>query len=170
MSTQHRLTLAYCEQHLPDLDLERIRLSIDFFEEIDKLRCGLLQIAELSGLQVGRFYILRMLFVSPEQSLLPSVLAEALGVARASISKQLDILEQQCMVARRINPEDRRSVYVQLTPAGAEFMRRELPLYLQRVDRGLTEFETTQFSAVVAQLRRVQLGIERELSGVNEQA
>ncbi|MGL5432422.1 MAG: MarR family transcriptional regulator, partial [Plesiomonas shigelloides] len=118
----------------------------------------------------GRFYILRMLFVSPEQSLLPSVLAEALGVARASISKQLDILEQQGMVARRINPEDRRSVYVQLTPAGAEFMRRELPLYLQRVDRGLTEFETTQFSAVVAQLRRVQLGIERELSGVNEQA
>lgn len=169
MSTQHRQTLAYCEQHLPELDLERIRLSINFFEEIDKLRSGLVKIAELSGQQAGRFYILRMLFISPEQALLPSELAESLGVARASISKQLDILEQQGWVERRINPDDRRSVRVYLKPAGVAFMRRELPLYLQRVDRGLTEFETTQFNAVVSQLRRVQQGIERELIGVNEQ-
>ncbi|MGL5007103.1 MAG: MarR family winged helix-turn-helix transcriptional regulator [Plesiomonas sp.] len=168
MSIQHRLTLDYCEKHLPELDLERIRLSIDFFDEMDKLRLGLVQIAELSGLQAGRFYILRVLFVTPGHALLPSDLAQILGVARASITKQLGILEGQGMVERQVNPDDRRSVYVHLTAAGHAFMATELPLYLQRVDRGLTGFETAHFSAVVKQLRQVLTGIEHELMSTSD--
>ncbi|MGL4979081.1 MAG: MarR family winged helix-turn-helix transcriptional regulator [Plesiomonas sp.] len=168
MTTQHRLTLNYCEKHLPTLDLERIRLSIDFFEEIYKLRLGLVKIAELSGQQAGRFYILRVLFVTPDHALLPSDLAEILGVARASITKQLGILEGQGMIERQVNPDDRRSVYVHLTPVGHAFMATELPLYLQRVDRGLTDFETAHFGAVVKQLRRVLTGIEHELTSTSD--
>ena len=51
-------------------------------------------------------------------SMSPSELGERLIVTRATVTGLLDSLEQRGFVRRSVNPADRRSLVVQITPAG----------------------------------------------------
>jgi DNA-binding MarR family transcriptional regulator len=78
----------------------------------------------------------------------PYQLTGALGIDSAGMSRLMDRLEQKRLIVRRGHPEDRRSVLMELTPAGRALAPRLRPLF-ERLSRqlltGFSEEEMSQF-------------------------
>lgn len=68
------------------------------------------------GVTVAEWVILRELF--DVEAMVPSLLAEQLGLTRGAISKLADRLVAKALIVRTASPEDRRSQTLALTPAG----------------------------------------------------
>ena len=121
--------------------------------------------ADLLFDQIGR--LLRPLHVSAagglvlgvlrdHGSMTPSELGERLIVTRATVTGLLDSLERTGFVHRSANPTDRRSLVVEITPAGLAVVQ-ELRTIVHRQEKawmaGLSEPELRSY---IAQLHRIQ--------------
>lgn len=91
---------------------------------IDTVCAGLLTEHELSE---GRFAAL--LTVSAEPGITPAVLAERLQVTRATVTGLLDGLINHALIERYMNPDDRRSLTLRITPAGEQLIIALTPQY-----------------------------------------
>jgi DNA-binding MarR family transcriptional regulator len=76
--------------------------------------------AEKHGLSEGRLHVLWQLIGAPERQLPLGELAERLEVSPRNVTGLIDHLERDGLVERVDDPEDRRSIYARLTPAGAK--------------------------------------------------
>ncbi|MEP6625570.1 MAG: MarR family transcriptional regulator [Acidimicrobiia bacterium] len=74
--------------------------------------------------------------------LTPSEIAERVLVASATMTATLDALERRGWVRRTVNPADRRSVLIEITPEGRAVADRVLP--------GIREVEKSMMSALTA--------------------
>jgi DNA-binding MarR family transcriptional regulator len=75
------------------------------------------------GLQVGEGDVLFTLFrAGPPHRLSPTALADSTLVTTGTMTNRLDKLERRGLVKRIPNPEDRRSLVVELTEAGRELV------------------------------------------------
>ncbi len=74
---------------------------------------------DLSARQFGVFLIC---YIENEAQTVRG-LAEALDISKPAISRALDRLAEFELVRRKTDPQDRRSVLVQRTPAGSAFFR-----------------------------------------------
>jgi DNA-binding MarR family transcriptional regulator len=63
----------------------------------------------------------------------PAQLAEMAGVTRATMTGLVDTLERDGMVTRKPDPEDRRMLFVELTPRGQEFLGQIMPEHFRRI-------------------------------------
>ena len=85
----------------------------------------------------------------------PSQLADFLSIDRAAITRLLDKLEKQNLIIRDRTDEDRRSVFLLLTPKG-EALSVELAQESQAVNAqfaaGLTPEEIEQYMATVRKM------------------
>ncbi len=107
----------------------------------------------------GRWWVLILLMREESTSSTPSVLAEKLGVSRATMTGLLDGLEQGELVTRVFAKEDRRSVRIQLTPAGQAKLDVVMPDYYRRLRQcmqGLDEDKRVQLQQL---LGLVNMGI-----------
>lgn len=76
--------------------------------------------------------------------LLPSEIAEKLGIKRASVTKQLIWLEKRRLISRSVSAKDQRMVNVSITASGYELLARAMPLYWRactELANGLSEEE-----------------------------
>jgi DNA-binding MarR family transcriptional regulator len=73
------------------------------------------------SLSVPQFRVLTFLSRRPGAAL--SSVAEHLGVARSTASAMVDRLVRRELVSRTTHPEERRSVVLTLTPAGAQHLQ-----------------------------------------------
>ncbi len=73
------------------------------------------------GLTVSQSYTLRQLYFHGPATM--GALAAALGVQLSTMTGVVDQVERRELVKRVDHPRDRRSVQVQLTPAGRRFYR-----------------------------------------------
>lgn len=74
----------------------------------------------------------------------PAELADAAGVTRATMTGLIDTLERDGLVRREPDPNDRRMMWVQLTPKGERFIEDLLPGHFRLMAtlmQGLTEVE-----------------------------
>lgn len=82
----------------------------------------------------------------------PLQLARHVGHHAAAITRHLDRLEEKRLIARKSDPDDRRSVTLRLTPAGRAVIRRALPI-AQRMqtqfDAALSPTERKRFNATL---------------------
>ncbi|HEX7473861.1 MAG TPA: MarR family transcriptional regulator [Candidatus Limnocylindrales bacterium] len=86
----------------------------------------------------------------------PSELGDRLIVTRATVTGLLDSLEQRGFVRRSANPADRRSLFVQITPAGLTVLQ-ELRTIVHRNEKAwLSGLSDLELRAYVAQLHRIQ--------------
>lgn len=91
----------------------------------------------------------------------PAMLAERLGVTRASITGLVDGLEKQGLVNRISNPADRRSTTIEVTASGREALDRLAPIYgawLQQLSAGITPHMATH---TVNALAAIQSNVEK---------
>lgn len=67
-----------------------------------------------------------------------SDISKALNLDSSSVTRMLDRLEKKGLIIRKSDPEDRRSVLIELTPIGTETTERATPLAKEAINQ-LTE-------------------------------
>ncbi|MHA7263999.1 MarR family winged helix-turn-helix transcriptional regulator [Arthrobacter sp. TMN-37] len=82
-----------------------------------------LRIRLASKLGIGTIDINAMAFVGETDGLTPKALAAALNVTTGSVTAMVDRLESKGFMIRKPNPTDRRSLLLQLSPAGMQAMQ-----------------------------------------------
>ncbi len=85
------------------------------------------------GISMARFSVLAQLLRSGDHQLTPSVLAERVGVTRATVTGLIDGLESSGWICRQVHPSDRRSVIIELTEEGVAFLRTLLPEHAEHI-------------------------------------
>lgn len=111
------------------------------------------KLAREADLTVSQLLVLEIL--SSQDGLTAGQLAQALGLAHATVTNVLDRLEARGLIARRRDAADRRVVLVCLTAVGAQCLA-QAPSPLQ--ERFLERFKTLadwEKSAILAALQRV---------------
>jgi DNA-binding MarR family transcriptional regulator len=109
--------------------------------------------AALTESQLTEATLLHLLGLNP--GIRQGVLARQLRIKRAHMTKIIQGLEGRGLVALSVPPEDRRSVTLTLTEAGAAHLHTLWPAVLQgeaRVPAGLTAPEQTRLLALLQKL------------------
>lgn len=85
-------------------------------------------------------------------------IAEALSITVGGTSKLVDRIEAAGWCRRRENPADRRSSYIELTPAGQRLLAAATRTFVEEVDdrlrHPLSSRQFREFAAAVRRLRR----------------
>ena len=87
------------------------------------------------GLSLGEYGVLARLSEEPGQHLRMSDLAGSLHLSPSGLTRRLDHLVREGLVAREACPSDRRAVYAVLTAAGRERLERAAPDHVAAVRR-----------------------------------
>jgi DNA-binding MarR family transcriptional regulator len=134
-------------ERYPDADVTAIssflyllRVATDLSNALDAclLKHDLLQ---------GRWWVLILLMREDNLTSTPSILADKIGVSRATMTGLLDGLAQSGLVERVFAEQDRRSVQIKLTPTGQAKLDVVMPDYYKRLRqcmRGLDEAKRKQ--------------------------
>jgi MarR family transcriptional regulator, 2-MHQ and catechol-resistance regulon repressor len=150
-------------------------MPVDFYEQTPdanvlatEATMNTLRTADLLFDQIGR--LLRPLNVSAAGGLVlgilrdhgqmpPSELGERLIVTRATVTGLLDSLERRGFVRRSANPADRRSLLVEITPAGLAVLK-ELRTIVHRNERDwLGALSDSELRTYIELLHRIQDGV-----------
>ncbi|MGZ6268444.1 MAG: MarR family winged helix-turn-helix transcriptional regulator [Candidatus Limnocylindrales bacterium] len=127
--------------------MNTIRTADMFFDRIGRLLRPL-GVNAAGGLVLG---ILR-----DHGTMSPSELGERLIVTRATVTGLLDSLERRGFVSRSANPADRRSLLVEITPAGLAVVQ-ELRTIVHRNERDwMSVLSDAELRTYVDLLHRIQ--------------
>jgi DNA-binding MarR family transcriptional regulator len=91
------------------------------------------------------------------QGLNPTRLSHYQNVKKNTISSLLRGLEEQGLVERTLDPEDKRGFFIRITPAGRKLLVDTIPSRLQGINQmtsGLTLAEKQQMIGLLDKLRR----------------
>lgn len=114
------------------------------------------ELQETHGLPLTWYDVLLELNAAPGRRLTMGQLGSVAAVSRTRVSRVVDELVKAGLVAREPNPEDGRSAFAALTPAGRATLRRAAPTYLAAVQREFANHLTARETEVMARaLRKV---------------
>jgi DNA-binding MarR family transcriptional regulator len=115
------------------------------------------RLEEGQSLSNQSFDVLIRLARSPGSELRMSELAAQTSLTPSGLTRSVDRLQEQGLVARRVCPEDRRGSFAVLTPAGQELMDRAIPEHIAHIDDVLSDlFTRGEEEALAALLRRLR--------------
>lgn len=146
----------------PDVDPtsaeDRLTLIGLLFESAAGLRRIFEQrLADDDALSNQSFDVLIRLARSPEGRLRMSELAAQTALTPSGLTRSVDRLERDGLVARQVCPEDRRGAFAVLTGRGREVMDRAIPHHVSHVDEVLegvlTPDEERDLSHILRKLR-----------------
>lgn len=106
-------------------------------------------------LNLGQFQALSVLH-RVQEPVTMGELAELLSVRRANLTGLIDTLARRSLVQRVLNPRDRRSFLVEITPAAERLLEEFLPhhwRYLSTLTRGLAGGELRELAQLLDRLR-----------------
>jgi len=106
---------------------------------LDKSRSKL---APLGLTQAAFEVLITLRSLAPEHRLTPTELHKSILVTSGGMSKVLRLLQEQGYITRQENPDDRRSMYIELTEAGKEMAQKSM----KEVATGDREVLTTAFT------------------------
>jgi DNA-binding MarR family transcriptional regulator len=102
------------------------------------------------GLPISWYDVLLVLNAAPGRRLRMTELGNRAVLSREHVSRVVTELEGAGLVERQPNPDDKRSFFAAITPAGRDRLRAAAPTYLAAIDRHysrhLTEREITQIT------------------------
>jgi len=112
------------------------------------------RLEEGQSLSAQSFDVLIRLARSPGSELRMSELAAQTSLTPSGLTRSVDRLQEQGLVARRVCPEDRRGSFAVLTPAGQQLMDRAIPEHIAHVDEVLSNLFTREEEETLAALLR----------------
>lgn len=127
--------------------MNTIRTADMLFDQIGRLLRPL-NVSAAGGLALG---ILR-----DHGSMSPSELGARLIVTRATVTGLLDSLERREFVRRSANPADRRSLLVEITPAGLEVIAAVRTTVHRQEKAWMGGFSEVDLRTYIEQLHRIQ--------------
>lgn len=146
------------QQESPQLDLSALAVTgrvLRIARLLEKHRESVL--ADY-GLAVWSFDMLATLRrQGPPYQLKPTDLYDLLMLSSGAMTNRIDRLEKEGLVARLRDPDDRRSVSVQLTPKGIELTDTVMPVLFERENQFLEQFTKTETQTFTKLLRQFLL-------------
>jgi len=142
------------DQNLNDVELiNLIRIIANFYESAMKRDPDF---HEISGPRMG---ILIRLMAEEEsgnlRGLKPTSLSHFQNVKKNTISSLLSGLEDQGLIERSIDPDDKRGFFIRITPAGRERLQTLMPQrfqYVRKLTSGITSEEKKQLIELLLKL------------------
>ena len=114
------------------------------------------ELQEAHGLPLTWYDVLLELNSAPERRLTMGQLGSVAAVSRTRVSRVVDELVRAGLVSREPNPDDGRSAFAALTPAGRAALRKAAPTYVAAVHREFADHLTAHETEVLAgALRKV---------------
>ncbi|HSI24545.1 MAG TPA: MarR family transcriptional regulator [Methylotenera sp.] len=139
-------------ERYPDADVTAIASFLYLLRVATDLSLALDTCLSKHDLLQGRWWVLILLMREESTTSTPSILADKLGVTRATMTGLLDGLEQSGLVTRVFVKEDRRSVKIRLTGAGQAKLDVVMPDYYRRLRQcmqGLDEEKRVQLQQLL---------------------
>lgn len=103
----------------------------------------------------AQYGVLRDIYFSEGHCLSQREIMRIRGVSSANVTRLIHGLEKAELVRRDVNPEDKRSTHVYLTPAGVELCQRLVPAignYINELGSCFTDAELALFNEFLARL------------------
>jgi DNA-binding MarR family transcriptional regulator len=139
-------------ERYPDADVTAIASFLYLLRVATDLSLALDTCLSKHDLLQGRWWVLILLMREESTTSTPSILADKLGVTRATMTGLLDGLEQSGLVSRVFAKEDRRSIKIRLTGAGQAKLDVVMPDYYRRLRQcmqGLDEEKRVQLQQLL---------------------
>jgi len=112
------------------------------------------------GLNVGEFKVLLRLREANDETLTAGALADMLDLSPSAMTNRLDRLEEDGLVSRARDTEDRRSVLVSITPRGEEIVGQAVERQAKEESSLLAVLSATDQRRLNVLLRALSLEIE----------
>lgn len=114
------------------------------------------EVSATVGLPLSWYDVLLELNAAPGRRLRMQELGDAAVLSRSRVSRVVDELVGAELVTREPNPDDLRSSFASITPAGRRALRRAAPVYLDAVRRHFVDaLSPEQVEALAAALEEV---------------
>lgn len=146
-------------ERYPDADVTAIASFLYLLRVATDLSIALDTCLSKHDLLQGRWWVLILLMREESATSTPSILADKLGVTRASMTGLLDGLEQSGLISRVFAKEDRRSVKIQLTIAGQAKLDVVMPDYYRRLRQCMQALDAEKRVQLQQLLELINLGI-----------
>jgi len=163
--------LALIKEINPEIDVNAIQLM----EQLVMVSRALYQIGEqsldASGLSFAKFRVLMALLHSEELEegrggLNPSEISLRHGVTRNTVSALLRNLEEEGLITRALDAQDRRKFNIQLTPAGRAIVQEHARQHFSLIANCFTALNAGEQESLGALLASVGAQAELVLEGV----
>ncbi|NPE27847.1 MarR family transcriptional regulator [Methanococcoides sp. SA1] len=89
-----------------------------------------------------------IMVIGMKEEIIPSILGEYLDLQKGSLTSMIDALENEGLISRRGDPEDRRKTLLSLTKSGKEYwnwLTGEIQVIVSKVLENLNEEETIRY-------------------------
>ena len=110
-----------------------------------------------TGLPLAWYDVLLELRGAPDHRLTMSELGDRVVLSRSRVSRVVDELVGQGLVAREPNPADARSAYAVLSAAGEQRFLEAAPVYVSGIEQGFAAgLSETELRTITSALERVR--------------
>lgn len=110
-----------------------------------------------AGLPLSWYDVLLELAAEPQGRLRMSDLAERVVLSRTRVSRLVDELVARGLISKEGHPDDRRSAYAVITPAGLAEFRAAAPVYVRAIESqfasNLTDDELAEVARILNKIR-----------------
>jgi DNA-binding MarR family transcriptional regulator len=100
-----------------------------------------------------------LIFIKERHSkIIPRDISDAIGISSARVATALNSLENKGLITRRIDPDDRRRIIVELTHEGMELAEERKKIHTEKIKTMLTllgEEDSAELVRIVGRLSEV---------------
>ena len=155
-----RITAQWARER-PDLDVGPMSVIGRVSRLAEVLDQRLRPVFADAGLGNGDFDVLASLRRSGDPfRLTPTELSATMMVTSGAVTKRVDRLEREGLVARTVNDADARGRVIALTPAGRALVERVHPLHLANEDTLLGALDARERTQLAGLLRTLLLSLD----------
>ena len=149
-------------QRYAELDITAVETTLSLLRVASDMMEAFTAHFERNDITQSRFITLMLVeqFDSVGETLLPSAIADMLGVTRATVTGLLDGLERDTLIERRQHGDDRRALTLHLTPHGWSYLEGMLPDHYRRVAGLMGHLSHDEQRQLVGLLSKVAEGLD----------
>jgi DNA-binding MarR family transcriptional regulator len=149
----------------PELDVSPIAVIGRAIRIADVLKRELKELLRPYGLEVWEFDVLATLrWGGNEDGLTPKELIDVVMVSSGTMTHRLDRLENAGFVTRVPNPNDRRSVRIQLAKRGIEVVEKSLTKHIASAEQAVSELSQREQQQTARVLKKILAKIDHPKS------
>jgi DNA-binding MarR family transcriptional regulator len=152
------LVLKQWRNERPDFDTSPMAVMGRLVRLSNVFNTELQQVFSEFGLNIGEFDVLATLLRSGKPyTLSPNRLFRALMLSSGAMTNRVDKLESKMLVQRQSDPNDRRGVFVSLTPKGFELINKTVVEHVNKGNELLSPLSTSEQKSLAMLLKKILL-------------
>ncbi|EMI53871.1 MarR family winged helix-turn-helix transcriptional regulator [Rhodopirellula sallentina] len=146
----------------PELDVSSVAVIGRAIRIADVMKRELKEMLRPYGLEVWEFDVLASLrWGGSEEGMTPKELMEVVMASSGTMTHRIDRLEKAGFVKRVPNPDDRRSVRIQLAKRGIEVVEKSLTEHIASADNAVSELSQREQQQTARVLKKILTKIDQ---------